>query len=63
MRTFEYGVIDDEDFVIAPGGMSREEAIRMACTLGDGHDAVRRACEGWERFNTGIVDPCAPYAR
>lgn len=60
MNRFEYGVIDDDDFVISPDGLSRDEAIRMACTLGAGHMPVRRTCQDWEPFNTGVMNPCLP---
>lgn len=63
MNTTEYGVVDDEGLVYAPIMLNREEAIRLSCTLGAGHTPVRRSCGPWEPFNTGIVDPCAPYAR
>ena len=63
MERYEYGVIDEEDLVYSPIDLSRDEAIRLACTLGAGHTPVRRTCQAWEPFNPGIVDPCAPYVR
>jgi hypothetical protein len=62
MTRFEYGVIDEDELVYSPVDLSRDEAIRLACTLGDGHTAVRRTCQSWEPFNTGVVDPCLGYA-
>lgn len=60
MLAVEYGVVDEEEFVYSPVGMTRDEAIRMACALGEGHTPMRRTCEAWEPFDTGVIDPCGP---
>lgn len=58
MAAPHYAVEAPNGDIIAPGVVSREEAIRLACDLGDGHQAVTRDVGDWETFDTGIVDPC-----